>query len=298
MASLMANYTDSEEEDDATEEAGGEAKDSTAPSSNADEASNLSAKSASRPGSATSTPPVKKTRLVSYGGGEDDDEFDVTKSDVEDGGEKEGAEKGEEDAASEREDDVVSMDLDSENNGEDNEEEAKEDERGATASALRHSTSTVEVEAWTGGVQLPPEPAGVCQPKLQALIDRLYRKKVETGYDMNSFIQNNKAFRNPSIYEKLIQFCEIDEHGTNLPKELYDGHLFGPESYYDELAKVQAAEMEKREKKVAAAKAAGSGSGGGKPVMLKDGGKRTSKWDQMAPADGAKTISAFGPLKK
>ena len=36
-----------------------------------------------------------------------------------------------------------------------------------------------------------------------------------------------------------LQFCEIDEHGTNLPKELYDGHLFGPESYYDELAKVQ-----------------------------------------------------------
>ena len=30
---------------------------------------------------------------------------------MEDGGEKEGAEKGEEDAASEREDDVVSMDL-------------------------------------------------------------------------------------------------------------------------------------------------------------------------------------------
>ena len=48
LASLTANYTDSEEEDDANEEAGGEAKDSTAPSSNADEASNLSAKSASR----------------------------------------------------------------------------------------------------------------------------------------------------------------------------------------------------------------------------------------------------------
>ena len=48
LASLTANYTDSEEEDDANEDAGGEAKDSTAPSSNADEASNLSAKSASR----------------------------------------------------------------------------------------------------------------------------------------------------------------------------------------------------------------------------------------------------------
>ena len=47
LASLTANYTDSEEEDDAKEDAA-EGKDSTAPSSNADEASNLSAKSASR----------------------------------------------------------------------------------------------------------------------------------------------------------------------------------------------------------------------------------------------------------
>ena len=48
LASLTANYTDSEEEDDAKEDAAAEGKDSTAPSSNADEASNLSAKSASR----------------------------------------------------------------------------------------------------------------------------------------------------------------------------------------------------------------------------------------------------------
>ena len=34
-----------------------------------------------------------------------------------------------------------------------------------------------------------------------------------------------------------MQYCGIDEYGTNLPKELYDGHLFGKESYYDELAK-------------------------------------------------------------
>ena len=43
----------------------------------------------------------------------------------------------------------------------------------------------------------------------------------------------------------------IDIHdvlGTNFPPELYDGHLFGKESYYDELSKSQRAEMDKREK--------------------------------------------------
>ena len=85
---------------------------------------------------------------------------------------------------------------DSENNGEDNEEEGKGGgaERGpAAAAALRQSTSTVEVEAWTGGVQLPSEPAGICHPDLQAQIDRLYRKKVEQGYDMNTFIQGGNS---------------------------------------------------------------------------------------------------------
>lgn len=35
---------------------------------------------------------------------------------------------------------------------------------------------------------------------------------------MNYIIQRKKEFRNPSIYEKLIQFCAIDELGTNYPK--------------------------------------------------------------------------------
>ena len=99
-------------------------------------------------------------------------------------------------------------------------------------------------------------------------------------------MQCKKAFRNPSIYEKLIIHCNIDElgrflvdflvvtlvvtlvdvlvvtlvdslvdvpvvtppPGTNFPPALYDGHLFGKESYYEELAKVQKAEMDRREK--------------------------------------------------
>ena len=36
--------------------------------------------------------------------------------------------------------------------------------------------------------------------------------------------------------------------GTNFPPELYDGHLFGKESYYEELSKVQKEEMDRREK--------------------------------------------------
>uniref|UniRef100_T1JGY9 SAP30-binding protein n=1 Tax=Strigamia maritima TaxID=126957 RepID=T1JGY9_STRMM len=93
-------------------------------------------------------------------------------------------------------------------------------------------------------VIMPPEPSGKCSPKLQEKIARLYEKKVKEGVDMNALIQNRKDFRNPSIYEKLISFCGIDEYGTNFGRDF----PFGPESYYEELAEAQKVEMDKRQK--------------------------------------------------
>ncbi len=38
-----------------------------------------------------------------------------------------------------------------------------------------------------------------------------------------------------SIYEKLIQFCGIDELGTNYPKDMFDPHGWSEDSYYEAL---------------------------------------------------------------
>lgn len=35
--------------------------------------------------------------------------------------------------------------------------------------------------------------------------------------DYNVMIQNNKEFRNPGIYEKLIDLLQLDEMGSNYP---------------------------------------------------------------------------------
>ena len=40
-----------------------------------------------------------------------------------------------------------------------------------------------------------------------------------------------------SIYEKLIQFCGIDELGTNYPKDMFDPHGWPEDSYYEALGK-------------------------------------------------------------
>lgn len=152
------------------------------------------------------------------------------------------------------------------------------------------------------GFTLPPEPKAKPDPKLQETISNIYQKIKISDFDLNQYIQAEKKFRNPSIYDKLIQFLEINELGTNFPPEIYDVSIYGPESYFEELAKAQKAEMDKLEKQ--------KKENVKTEVIIKDNTKRKSKWDQQAPSSlsssvttsssTSKTtvISAFGTLKK
>lgn len=67
-------------------------------------------------------------------------------------------------------------------------------------------------------IRLPSEPPLKCSSELQEKFTRLFERKMKQGFNMNAIIQSNKQFRNPSIYEKLIIRCNIDELGTNYPK--------------------------------------------------------------------------------
>lgn len=60
---------------------------------------------------------------------------------------------------------------------------------------------------------IPAEPTGSCSADLQDKLAKLYEKMQTQQMDMNAVIQKRKDFRNPSIYEKLIQFCELNELG-------------------------------------------------------------------------------------
>lgn len=81
---------------------------------------------------------------------------------------------------------------------------------------------------------LPPAPTTECDPALQAKFNKMMVLKSK-GRNVNDIVQNMKSFRNPSIYNKLILLCNIDENGTNFP----DQPVFGESSYYDELDKAQ-----------------------------------------------------------
>ncbi|CRK93467.1 CLUMA_CG007003, isoform A [Clunio marinus] len=154
------------------------------------------------------------------------------------------------------------------------------------------------------GFHLPPEPKTKSDPKLQETISNIYQKIKNSEFDLNQYIQEKKEFRNPSIYDKLIQFFDLNELGTNFPPEIYDVSIYGPESYYEELAKAQKQEMDKLEKQ--------KKENIKTEVIVKESTKRKSKWDQQAPVSvtssittsssstSGKTtvISAFGTLKK
>ncbi|XP_012678692.1 SAP30-binding protein isoform X3 [Clupea harengus] len=147
-------------------------------------------------------------------------------------------------------------------------------------------------------IRIPPEPQGRCSSQLQEKILKLYERKQHGAFDTNSHIQKKKEFRNPSIYEKLIQFCSIDELGTNYPKDMFDPHGWTEDSYYEALAKAQKVEMDKLEKakkdrtkiefvtgtkKGNAANAASATTNTTTTTATAEAQKRKSKWDSAVP---------------
>ncbi|KAM7069364.1 SAP30-binding protein isoform 2-T2 [Molossus nigricans] len=146
-------------------------------------------------------------------------------------------------------------------------------------------------------IKIPPEPPGRCSNHLQDKIQKLYERKMKEGMDMNYIIQRKKEFRNPSIYEKLIQFCAIDELGTNYPKDMFDPHGWSEDSYYEALAKAQKIEMDKLEKakkertkiefvtgtKKGTTTSATATTTTTASTAVADAQKRKSKWDSAIP---------------
>ncbi|XP_017740169.1 PREDICTED: SAP30-binding protein isoform X6 [Rhinopithecus bieti] len=126
----------------------------------------------------------------------------------------------------------------------DNTEAEKRDPRNSWVTSFSERVRNMSPDE----IKIPPEPPGRCSNHLQDKIQKLYERKIKEGMDMNYIIQRKKEFRNPSIYEKLIQFCAIDELGTNYPKDMFDPHGWSEDSYYEALAKAQKVEMDKLEK--------------------------------------------------
>ncbi|XP_073901234.1 SAP30-binding protein isoform X4 [Castor canadensis] len=159
------------------------------------------------------------------------------------GGDEDGYEEEEDENSKQSEDDDSETEKPEADDPKDNTEVEKRDPQELVASFSEKVRNMSPDE-----IKIPPEPPGRCSNHLQDKIQKLYERKIKEGMDMNYIIQRKKEFRNPSIYEKLIQFCAIDELGTNYPKDMFDPHGWSEDSYYEALAKAQKIEMDKLEK--------------------------------------------------
>ena len=52
-------------------------------------------------------------------------------------------------------------------------------------------------------------------------------------------IENEREYNNPLIVEKMIDFFDLDEIGSNYPKNVYNPHKLEAGDYFEELAKRQ-----------------------------------------------------------
>ncbi|KAG9025604.1 hypothetical protein FRB95_009967 [Tulasnella sp. JGI-2019a] len=107
------------------------------------------------------------------------------------------------------------------------------------------------VEEWG----IPAEPEGVtCDPTLEAKVVQFHKlKHQQPARHFNDTLMRSKAFRNPHIYAKLVDFVEVDETGTNFPKDIWDPFDVQDDWYADRIAEKQ----KERSEKLTASQAAG-----------------------------------------
>ncbi|KAI8979671.1 HCNGP-like protein-domain-containing protein [Mycotypha africana] len=85
---------------------------------------------------------------------------------------------------------------------------------------------------------IPDETTEPCSPGRVERIAHFLSLKA-SGHRLNHHLQRNKAFHNPRIYTKLVEFTEVDEIGSNFDKNDYDPHGFPKEMYIDGILETQ-----------------------------------------------------------
>jgi len=107
-------------------------------------------------------------------------------------------------------------------------------------------------------IKIPKASRDDVDPLILEKMMRLKEKKDSLGLDMKLQIQKRKDFRNPSIYEKLIDHCGIEEFGSNFPPETFDPKGFETESFYEKLSLSQKVLMDSIAKEVVASSTSSS----------------------------------------
>ncbi|KAI0764499.1 HCNGP-like protein-domain-containing protein [Trametes elegans] len=93
------------------------------------------------------------------------------------------------------------------------------------------------VEDWG----IPPEPETPCDEAIKAKITSFLALKRDphNPRHFNDSLMANRAFRNPHLYAKLVEFVDVDERTTNFPTDVWDPLDVKDEWYADRIAEAQ-----------------------------------------------------------
>lgn len=149
-----------------------------------------------------------------------------------------------------------------------------------------------------GGVKIPSEPKGKCSSKLQDKIATEIQKRRKFGYDICSRMRENKMFRNPSIYDKLIDMCGITETGTNFTDPILIKSSWRTDSHYKQLAEKQQKDYDRREADRKKETAKDPNSQIKQAVIAEKAAKHSSKWDDKPPSGGLNPLNSRDKLDK
>ncbi|KZV76486.1 HCNGP-domain-containing protein [Peniophora sp. CONT] len=96
---------------------------------------------------------------------------------------------------------------------------------------------------------IPPPSTAACDSGLEAKLAQFRSLKHDPVQPkhFNDALMASRAFRNPHLYAKLVEFVGADERATNIPPTVWNPADLRPEWYADQIADLQKKRNEERE---------------------------------------------------
>ena len=83
------------------------------------------------------------------------------------------------------------------------------------------------------GVTLPDFPDGPCDEVIQRKISKFIDYATRSGTTFNNNLKTKKDFGNPHLLSKVVDYFDIDEMGSNFPKDKFDPKAYPDEAFYE-----------------------------------------------------------------
>lgn len=75
-----------------------------------------------------------------------------------------------------------------------------------------------------------PRAKSAARGRPQAKLANFHNLRLSRGLHFNDSLHASKAFRNPRIYAKLVEFVDVDESGSNWDPEIWNAREIGPDA--------------------------------------------------------------------